>query len=96
MTLHILNKSATQQDIDEQLSACISDQDVIILIEDAVYHCLTTSERSIHWSCIAKHIYVLDEDATARGVIIPAHFHPAHYEDFVTLSTQSDKVLSWY
>ncbi len=86
--LHTLNKTG------QPLELClrsINPEDAIILIEDGVYNLLTASERLN--TCT---VYVLHPDAMARGVKYPEPFTSIDYIEFVKLTSQYDKVLSWY
>lgn len=92
MILHILNK--TTPDLLTQLCAASSQSDVILLIEDAVYHALsanTLSQLGEH----AAQVCVLADDASARG-ITTSHLTTIDYTGFVELSARSSKTVSWY
>ena len=103
-TLHTLNKTQSVSLLNAQLSQCMSAGDAIILIEDGVYQCMSLSNTSNnsnqeHWSAKAASIYVLSDDANARG--IPESFkHPKiifiSYQEFVALTLKHKKVVSWY
>jgi len=98
MILHTLNKTSGHIDINKQLSATVSNTDSIILIENAVYQAPTCTHRSIgHWSNIVSKVYVLEEDAIARGISLDLPMISyVNYHDFVELSLSHQKVISWY
>lgn len=104
-TLHTLNKTQSVSLLNSQLSQCMSAGDAVILIEDGVYQCMSLSNTSNisnqeHWSDKAASIYVLSDDARARGIPIESIKHPKiifiSYQEFVTLTLKHNKVVSWY
>lgn len=94
MTLHIINKASSAIEINEQLSNAIEDGDSVLLIEDGVFQCVSPS-KSV-WPSKAKQIHALKEDALARGVRIPSGHIEIDYDGFVKLTTEHNKVVSWY
>ena len=101
-TLHTLNKTAHDCALNLKLSQAMNEGDVVILIEDGVYQCLTflSSQKSaanISWPFSAKSIYALKDDALARGIPIAIEgIIFVSYEEFVELSISHKKVISWY
>lgn len=104
-TLHTLNKTQSVRLLNAQLSQCISAGDSVILIEDGVYQCINltnnpNTSNQAHWSEIATTIYVLSDDAKARGVPTESIQHTKisfiNYHEFVSLSLKYKKVVSWY
>lgn len=97
--LHTLNKTQADEALNKRLSECIDSLDEVILIEDGVYQCLTLSDQTdkVHWSSIAKTIYVLEDDAQARGISTSlTGFTFISYDAFVELAMKHHKVVSWY
>lgn len=90
-TLHILNKLA--QPLELCLSA-LAQGDSVILIEEAVY-ALLQPELMKQLSNSAS-LYVLDTDAKARGIAFVDTVSAVNYEQFVDLTVQHDKSISWY
>jgi len=104
-TLHTLNKTQSVSLLNAQLSQCMSAGDSVILIEDGVYQCMNLLNASgafnqDHWSDKAANIYVLSDDARARGIPMESIKHAKisfiNYHEFVTLSLKHHKVVSWY
>lgn len=100
-TLHTLNKTRSVVSLNQELSDCIQKDDAIVLIEDGVYQCMSLpSDLDKHWSGSARHIYVLTPDAKARGITIDKVQHSKivfiDYKDFVQLTLNYRKVISWY
>lgn len=95
--LHTLNKPASYVELSRQLSEALTQQDSVLLIEDGVYHLLSLGQSDNDWPHIAKQVYALKDDALSRGVAID---NPAikfvSYQEFVELSAQHNKVVSWY
>ena len=103
--LHTLNKTQSLTLLNQQLSQCMSIGDALILIEDGVYQCMTLTSPSNtltqdHWSHKASDIYVLADDAQARGIPIASIRHAKvafiSYPEFVSLTLKHSKVVSWY
>jgi tRNA 2-thiouridine synthesizing protein B len=94
MTLHILNKTSSNHAVNDQLTNTIEEGDQVILIEDGVLQCLSQSPSD--WKARAQNIYVLGEDAQARGIEIPESYHKTDYNGFVELTVEHTKVISWY
>ncbi len=105
-TLHTINKTATDKALNKRLSSVIAENDAVLLIEDGVYQMNMVSggdsnaASEKHWSLIAKHIYVLSDDALARGIELQtsqsARISFITYEEFVNLTFTYQKVVSWY
>jgi len=91
MVLHILNKTARYQTMLSELAACIEACDSILLIEDAVYLC----KQGFALLNKAAQVYVLSDDAVARGVKVSPPYKAVDYSEFVNLSLTHDKTLSW-
>jgi sulfur relay protein TusB/DsrH len=87
MILHTINNSSA---LDKCLGLIARD-DVVVLLEDGVYIAMK-SDR------ISANVYVIEADAKARG--INQRLEPAatqiDYNQFVELSTQADKICSWF
>ena len=98
MILHTLNKTRTQEDINHQLSENICRSDSVILIEDGAYQALTITHCSLaHWSNVAKQVYILKDDALARGIPLDLEsLSYIDYKEFVALAVSHNKVISWY
>ena len=104
MILHTLNKAQSHTELNQQLTNTCSNQDSVLLIEDGVYQLLdpTIFTKTDHWSFNAINIFVLTNDATARGinqadiydVISNASF--VSYTEFVELAASHSKTISWY
>ncbi|HEY3698928.1 MAG TPA: sulfurtransferase complex subunit TusB [Spongiibacteraceae bacterium] len=96
--LHTINKSPyADASLDECLRVCDGD-DVILLIEDAVYAALTGSVWSARLTTSAKAVYVLRPDAAARGMAnrIAANIGTVDYVGFVQLCCDNLAIQSWY
>lgn len=104
MILHTLNKAQSHIALNQQLSDTCSSQDSVLLIEDGVYQLLDSSIfiKEDHWSFSAKTIYVLTNDAVARGInqknldgtINKISF--ITYKEFVEISASHSNTISWY
>lgn len=95
MILHTVNKSPfASQCLAECLAAC-SPGDAILLLEDGVYGAVKTLPSSAPrgFTC-----YALTADIDARGLANRIHPDIQLTDDrgFVLLTTQYDKVISWY
>ena len=87
-TLHTVNKSG------QPLELCLrsaDEQDAILLIEDGTYCLLNQSEP-----LSACRVYVLEADANARGIVCPDNASGINYAQFVELTANYSKTLSWF
>ena len=91
-TLHTVNKPG------QAMTLCfrvVASNDAVLLIEDAVYELKSSTQRLSILSASCP-IYVMDIDAKARGVEVPAPFKTINYERFVSLCVDNEKILSWF
>jgi tRNA 2-thiouridine synthesizing protein B len=96
MVLHTVNKKG------EALLRCLSllaDADALLLIEDGVYAAQDTSGNVALWQQHAgtMRCFVLESDVAARGItdnLLP-HFDVVTWQQFVALTLEYDKVVSW-
>ena len=96
MILHIVNPSPFDN---QALADClkhVSEQDSILLIEDAV----VAADKSSPFitQLMAHKVYVLKNDVEARGLKDRLHEHAslASDDDFVELSITHQSSISWY
>jgi len=98
-TLHTINKSPFDRNSLESCLRVISDNDVILLIEDGVYAATGTSFSGVVEAAAKSHsVYVLGPDLSARGMKedgIVEGVKVVDYEGFVDLVTEHDKTNSW-
>lgn len=98
-TLHTINKSPFDRNSLESCLRVISDNDVILLIEDGVYAATGTSFSGVVKAAAKSHsVYVLGPDLSARGMKedgIVEGVKVVDYEGFVDLVTENDKTNSW-
>ncbi|WP_250658317.1 sulfurtransferase complex subunit TusB [Alkalimarinus coralli] len=100
-TLHILNKSPKTPFPASQCARFISEQDSVLLIEDAVYYALPSTIPLLLSTSLQSEttaIYALKEDLEARGILALAHkgVQLVSYDGFVELTASHDKSTSWY
>jgi tRNA 2-thiouridine synthesizing protein B len=90
--LHLIQKSPFQT---QYLSECLniaSKDDAFLLMQDGVY-AIQKSDFIQH----NKNIYALESDLNARGLSVEnTKVSVISYSEFVTLTEQHNKVLSWY
>ena len=94
-TLHVLSHSPFT---DSRLGSCLrlcSAQDAILLCGDAIYALQPGSAPFQALQAKALAIFVLAEDAQARGLALPQWARSVDYPGFVQLSIDHDKVNSW-
>lgn len=91
-TLHTVNKPG--QPMELCIRALVSG-DSILLMEDGVYELLSSGKMidALPDDCS---LFVLEVDAKARGVSVAEQLSAISYDDFVSLSVEYDKVLSWF
>lgn len=88
-TLHLLN--STERSKLERCLTHYQSGDVILLINDAVYLKFAPTHNATQLRC-----YAIADDAKARGITLPEFVQAASYDDFVALSIECDKSISWY
>lgn len=94
-TLHVLSHSPFS---DSRLDSCLrlcGAQDAILLCGDAIYALQAGSAPFKTLEARAAVIFVLIEDAQARGLSLPDWAKSVDYPGFVQLSIDHDKVNSW-
>ncbi|MGV6805827.1 MAG: sulfurtransferase complex subunit TusB [Ruegeria sp.] len=99
-TLHTVNKSPFTNNA---LLSCIKhckDGDAILLIEDGVYGALAASTIADTVSAALNNValYVLDGDASARGIAADKVLSGAKsvgYDGFVDLVAEHDRTEAW-
>lgn len=95
-TLHVLSHSPFA---DSRLSSCLrvlGPEDAILLCGDSAYALGTgTVAQALHAKSTGLSLYVLEEDAKARGIALPEWALSVDYAGFVALSVHYDKVNTW-
>ena len=80
MILHVVNQRlSTAPDF-------VAPGDAIVLIENGVYSRISARDSDV---------YCLSADCDARGVSVAEGMKTISYEEFVTLCTEFDKVVTW-
>lgn len=92
-TLHIFSAPPTDNTCLQQCLDCLGVDDAIILIEDGAYF---TLPAHIHKLPQTTAIYVLSDDCRSRGVTPDKRCTQANYLEFVQLSLQHHKSISWF
>ncbi|MGP5307167.1 sulfurtransferase complex subunit TusB [Vreelandella alkaliphila] len=94
--LHILNKPP-HSDAAMQMLNALSNGDSVVLIEDGVQAALFPEWQG--WAANTASIFLLAEDAIARGVhsVATSHGLPLiEMDGFIRLTEQNEKIISWY
>ncbi|MBC3767754.1 sulfurtransferase complex subunit TusB [Neptunicella marina] len=93
--LHIVTQSPANTALATQLSTNISEQDEVILIQDAVYYLLNPQSLNSIFSS-ASHVYYLNTDAQARGIQSTGqNANACNYEQFVGLTLKHSNNQTW-
>ncbi|MCA0937705.1 sulfurtransferase complex subunit TusB [Vibrio alginolyticus] len=89
--LHIIK---TVSALEDALALC-SEQDDILLIEDAVY--AANPQHQAFSKVKHSNVYVLESDIQARGMVnrISPSVTVVNYQGFVELTANQDKSLTW-
>ena len=92
--LHIINKINKSNDL---LLKTITKEDSILLIEDALFM-LQSHNELIKQLATQYKIYGIKQDAEVRAVenLTSTHVNLIDYTEFVTLTEEHSKMLSWY
>lgn len=92
MILHLIQRSPFSSSVLDDCLDIADSSDALLLMEDGVY--------GIQHSDIPKDkdVYALQEDVEARGITIQANsdIKLCNYDDFVSLTTQYNQVISWF
>lgn len=96
MTLHTINKSG---DCLARALGLVSKGDTILLLEDGVYAVMDLPQNTAMWESLPEAVscYALSDDLAARGIsdkMLP-FFTAADWQDFVSLTVENDKIISW-
>ena len=93
--LHLIQKSPFQTSC---LSECLNiakPEDQFILMQDGVY-----AIQKSDFTNDFKNIFVLSDDLTARGLELnnqsASNIKAINYEQFVALTLNTDKTMSWF
>ncbi|MBD8576111.1 sulfurtransferase complex subunit TusB [Pseudomonas syringae] len=91
-TLHVVSHSPFT---DTRLDSCLrilGADDAILLCGDATY-ALRREDPAL--AALGERVFVLDEDAQARGLTLPAATGAVDYPGFVELCVRFDRVNTW-
>ncbi|MBD8494389.1 sulfurtransferase complex subunit TusB [Pseudomonas syringae] len=91
-TLHVVSHSPFT---DTRLDSCLrilGADDAILLCGDATY-ALRRVDPAL--AALGERVFVLDEDAQARGLTLPAATGAVDYPGFVELCVRFDRVNTW-
>lgn len=94
-TLHVLSHSPFG---DNRLASCLrvlGEQDALLLCGDAAYALQPATLAHDQLQARALTLFVLAEDAQARGLTVPTWATVIDYPAFVELSVRHDKVNTW-
>lgn len=96
-TLHVLSHSPFA---DSRLSSCLrllGHEDAILLCGDATYAVTasTAARQVLDAKADSLKLFILEEDAKARNLVLPDWVSRVDYPGFVELSVQYDKVNTW-
>jgi tRNA 2-thiouridine synthesizing protein B len=99
-SLHTWNKAEAQAEALALCLATLAPGDALLLLEDAVYLTDATGIAALRAKMThpdATSLYALAPDLAARGISarISPLVHVVEYPDFVALSLQHARVVSW-
>ena len=89
----ILHKHHLSPYTNKSLEKCLiyaGNEDAILLTQDAVYALLRKDVSKLH-----SYVYVLNDDALARGIDIPAWATSINYQQMVELTLEYENIISW-
>lgn len=93
MTLHILNTSPSDRNTFLSCSAALTEDDVLLLIEDATYWLLP--QHCADLARIPARVVALTPDRQARG-IDACHLTEVDDAGFVELTVKHHPIVSWF
>lgn len=92
-TLHIINAPQTPAGFTTTLSR-FSPMDSVIFIQDGCYG-LNAPEIITAMSALTITVYAIDDDLSARNVLITEAIKAIDYDAFVDLTLAHHKTISW-
>jgi tRNA 2-thiouridine synthesizing protein B len=97
MLLHTLNAGADGSAFDNCL-ALLADGDALLLLGDGVYAAVASTGAAERLQQSGVPIYVLREDAAARGVcaLLASVATLVDMDGFVTLTERFERIQAWY
>ncbi|MFT2091131.1 sulfurtransferase complex subunit TusB [Paraglaciecola sp. 2405UD69-4] len=94
MILHKLTSSPFKDLTIQHCLQHVADNDGILLTQDAVYAAMHQDlGKKLHE--FSGQVFILKEDAEARGVQVSEQLETINYKGFVELSLKFNKVVSW-
>ncbi|MFC6673089.1 sulfurtransferase complex subunit TusB [Marinobacterium aestuariivivens] len=95
MTLHTLNRAASNQALIDDCLAALVDGDALLLLEDGVYCALEARPLPLP---TGVRCYALAADVSARGLDgrLASAIEVIDDADFVRLCCEHERVLSWF
>ncbi|MED5294396.1 MAG: sulfurtransferase complex subunit TusB [Pseudomonadota bacterium] len=96
MILHTLNRSPLDSSVYLQALAAMTEADCLLLIEDGVLGCLPA--QAGRWPQLTGRVFALREDLASRGLVDACSdsITVIDIQEFVALTEQATKVVSWY
>ena len=95
MILHKVARSPFDSTALQRCLRRISDQDAILLLQDAVYAAFSDNEVTEALRALPQ-VYLLKDDVDARGITNRLYNAKlVGYPEFVQLCAQYNKVISW-
>ncbi|WP_431356912.1 sulfurtransferase complex subunit TusB [Litoribrevibacter albus] len=92
MNLHLVFSSPYKHSALQDCLKVVQKSDAILLIEDGVF-AVSHPEYSDKLNC--HPCYALESDLESRGINTPNSVAVINYDDFVELTLQFDKTISW-
>ncbi len=82
----------------QRMLDAVSPGDMILLIEDGVYHSVAANLDTLTSRHPQLSLYALESDVQARGVgnFLDQSIEIINYNLFVQLSCKADRVVSWF
>ncbi|MDN3520831.1 sulfurtransferase complex subunit TusB [Halomonas ramblicola] len=96
MLLHILNRSPLDSRVPEQALISMGPDDRLLLIEDGVQGALPA--LAVHFDGLEGRLFALREDLASRGLLsrCDKRVRLVDVADFVTLTEEAERTVSWY
>lgn len=97
MILHIVNRAPQSGQAAAQALAVMAPEDLLILIEEAVFAVLDAQWQG--WRIAAERIHALEDDVASRGLAdIAGRQQPEllSVDAFVALTAEASQTVSWY
>ena len=97
--LHLIQSPILFQEFEQRFKFCVAQEDSILFLNDSLFSLTTKDFNSeyFHECIINNSIWCIEEQLNARAIAdsISNKIALTDYSNFVNMSQQADKIVSW-